>query len=170
MGTAIVAVADVAAAIDCSYLWLLLLLNLNYELATKAHIAHMATENTWPSFPLHVKSCTLPETNIAPENRWLEYYFPIGFRPIFRCKSLVSGRVKMDLSPDFPRWIPSPLHFKAHLGGSVTVAVKHLRPRCFDTTSLYQVSTKKRGKRGPEIQWLSSYRIKIPSFPRLTLP
>ncbi len=22
--------------------------------------------------------CTLPETNIAPENGWLEYYFPIG--------------------------------------------------------------------------------------------
>ncbi len=21
---------------------------------------------------------TLPETNIAPENRWLEYYFPFG--------------------------------------------------------------------------------------------
>ena len=27
---------------------------------------------------------TLPETNVAPENGWLEYYFPIGFRPIFR--------------------------------------------------------------------------------------
>ncbi len=27
---------------------------------------------------------TLPETNIAPENGWLEYYCPIGFRPIFR--------------------------------------------------------------------------------------
>ncbi len=22
--------------------------------------------------------CTLPETNIAPTNGWLEYYFPIG--------------------------------------------------------------------------------------------
>ena len=22
--------------------------------------------------------CTLPETNIASENGWLEYYFPIG--------------------------------------------------------------------------------------------
>ena len=22
--------------------------------------------------------CTLPETNIAPEYGWLEYYFPIG--------------------------------------------------------------------------------------------
>ena len=28
---------------------------------------------------------TLPETNISPKNGWLEYYFPIGFRPIFRC-------------------------------------------------------------------------------------
>ena len=27
---------------------------------------------------------TLPKTNIAPTNGWLEYYFPIGFRPIFR--------------------------------------------------------------------------------------
>ena len=37
---------------------------------------------------------TLPETNIfAPENGWLEYdYFPIGFRPIFRCKKAVSFR------------------------------------------------------------------------------
>ncbi len=25
-----------------------------------------------------VKYTTLPETNIAPENGWLEYYFPIG--------------------------------------------------------------------------------------------
>ena len=22
--------------------------------------------------------CTFPQTNIAPENGWLEYYFPIG--------------------------------------------------------------------------------------------
>ena len=29
-------------------------------------------------------SPTLPETNITPENGWLEYYFPIGFRPIFK--------------------------------------------------------------------------------------
>ena len=35
---------------------------------------------------------TLPETNseFTPENRWLEYYFPIGARPIFRCKLAVS--------------------------------------------------------------------------------
>ena len=36
---------------------------------------------------------TLPKTNIAPTNGWLEYYFPIGFRPIFRGEPLVSGRV-----------------------------------------------------------------------------
>ena len=36
---------------------------------------------------------TLPETNIASENGCLEYYFPIGFRPIFRGEPLVSGRV-----------------------------------------------------------------------------
>ena len=36
---------------------------------------------------------TLPETNIAPENWWLEDYFPFGFRPIFLGELLVSGRV-----------------------------------------------------------------------------
>ena len=37
---------------------------------------------------------TLPETNIfASENGWLEYYFPFGFRPIFRGELLVSGSV-----------------------------------------------------------------------------
>ena len=30
---------------------------------------------------------------VAPKNGWLEYYFPIGFRPIFRGELLVSGRV-----------------------------------------------------------------------------
>ncbi len=35
---------------------------------------------------------TLPETNIAPKNGWLEYYFPIGFRPILRGKLAVSFR------------------------------------------------------------------------------
>ena len=33
-----------------------------------------------------------PETNISPKNGWLEYYFPIGFRPIFRGKLAVSFR------------------------------------------------------------------------------
>ena len=28
--------------------------------------------------PLQQRNGTLPETNIAPENGWLEYYFPIG--------------------------------------------------------------------------------------------
>ena len=27
---------------------------------------------------MNKKSTTLPETNIAPTNGWLEYYFPIG--------------------------------------------------------------------------------------------
>ena len=37
---------------------------------------------------------TLPETNIdiGPENGWLEYYFPVGARPIFRGKLAVSFR------------------------------------------------------------------------------
>ena len=28
--------------------------------------------------PMEEEKFTLPETNIAPENGWLEYYFPIG--------------------------------------------------------------------------------------------
>ena len=28
--------------------------------------------------PLEIFIDTLPETNIAPKNGWLEYYFPIG--------------------------------------------------------------------------------------------
>ena len=39
---------------------------------------------------------TLRETNIAPENGWLEYDFPIGFRPIFRGELLVLGRIQVD--------------------------------------------------------------------------
>ena len=35
---------------------------------------------------------TLPETNIAPKNGWLEYYFPIG-EAYFQGLCLVSGRV-----------------------------------------------------------------------------
>ena len=45
---------------------------------------------------LNFWGCILPETNIAPENGWLEYFFPFGmtiFRPIFRGEPLVSGRV-----------------------------------------------------------------------------
>ena len=36
---------------------------------------------------------TLPETNIATKNGWLEYYFPIGARLKFRGELLVSGKV-----------------------------------------------------------------------------
>ena len=38
------------------------------------------------------RKTTLPETNIAPENGWLEYYFPIGMA-YFSGAMLVSGRV-----------------------------------------------------------------------------
>ncbi len=36
---------------------------------------------------LLLRNSTLPETNseFTPKNGWLEYYVPIGFRPIFRC-------------------------------------------------------------------------------------
>ena len=36
---------------------------------------------------------TLPETNIAPKNGWLEYYFPIGEAYFQGLLLLVSGRV-----------------------------------------------------------------------------
>ena len=36
---------------------------------------------------------TLPETNVAPENGWLEYYFPIGEAYFQGLLLLVSGRV-----------------------------------------------------------------------------
>ena len=41
---------------------------------------------------------TLPETNITPENGWLEYYFPIGDGR-FSGAMLVSGRVIVGLGP-----------------------------------------------------------------------
>ena len=56
---------------------------------------------------------TLPETNIAPKNGWLEYYFPIGFRPIFRGKLAVSFRELLDFlfitSLSIFFWVLSPL-------------------------------------------------------------
>ena len=50
---------------------------------------------------------TPPETNIAPENGWLEYYFPFGAWPIFRCELLVLGRVHVafsEMSGDSLSW------------------------------------------------------------------
>ena len=41
----------------------------------------------------HVGEYTLPETNIAPENGWLEYYFPIREAYFQGLIMLVSGRV-----------------------------------------------------------------------------
>ena len=38
---------------------------------------------------------TLPETNIAPENGWLEYHFPIGMAYFQGLLPLVSGRVNL---------------------------------------------------------------------------
>ncbi len=40
-----------------------------------------------------VEVFTLRDTNMAPEDIWLEDEFPFGARPIFRCKLLVSGRL-----------------------------------------------------------------------------
>ncbi len=42
-----------------------------------------------------LKIYTLPETNIAPENGWLEYYFPIGEAYFQGLLLLASGRVKI---------------------------------------------------------------------------
>ena len=49
---------------------------------------------------------TLPETNIAPENGWLEICWNTSFflgRLIFRCELLVSGRVSSFISHIFVR-------------------------------------------------------------------
>ena len=49
-----------------------------------------------------VGDITLPETNIAPKNGWLEYYFPIG-KAHFQGVMLVSGRVVItNISSFFP--------------------------------------------------------------------
>ena len=41
------------------------------------------------ALPGMYKPCnTLPETNIAPENAWLDDEFPFGFRPIFRGRTV----------------------------------------------------------------------------------
>ena len=36
-----------------------------------------------------------PTKSLPTKNGWLEYYLPIGFRPIFRGELVVSGRVKV---------------------------------------------------------------------------
>ncbi len=41
------------------------------------------------ALPGMYKPCnTLPETNIAPENAWLDDEFPFGFRPMFRGRTV----------------------------------------------------------------------------------
>ena len=58
------------------------------------------SERRWCSFQLQIfqlkpkteMTYTLPETNIAPKNGWLEYYFPIA-KAYFSGVMLVSGRV-----------------------------------------------------------------------------
>ena len=43
-------------------------------MSMRAVMATMAWRKKWSLLVEH----TLPETNIAPKNQWLEYYFPIG--------------------------------------------------------------------------------------------
>ena len=44
---------------------------------------------------------TLPETNIAPENQWLEDYVPLGFRPISMGTLLVLGSIRDEILPTY---------------------------------------------------------------------
>ena len=53
---------------------------------------------------LDYKWITLPQTNIAPKNGWLEYYFPIG-EAYFQVLLLVSGRVKTTFQVFFNAWV-----------------------------------------------------------------
>ena len=41
----------------------------------------------WPFYASSALSITLPETNIAPENQWLEDYFPFG-KPYFQGRTV----------------------------------------------------------------------------------
>ena len=52
------------------------------------------TRNHWRVQPGILREWNIhpPETNITPKNGWLEYYCPLGFRPIFRCKLAVCSR------------------------------------------------------------------------------
>ena len=60
----------------------------SWDLTIQIWVQKTETQKTW-----FETTITLPETNIFAENGWLEYYFPIGIRPIFRCELLVSGMV-----------------------------------------------------------------------------
>ena len=82
----------------------------------------------WPS-------TTLPETNIAPENGWLEYYFPIGVPAYFQgLLLLVSGSVthlpSNSSAAAKSTWIPSTSMFpQSHRTNHLTSATrsKHMR-------------------------------------------
>lgn len=63
---------------------------------------------------------------------------------------------------------PWPLHFKAHLGGSVTVAVKHLHS-FFDSTSHLPSLKKKRGPGFFQFIKLSMKKIHHFQFPSFSL-
>ena len=58
----------------------------------------------WTCGKLH--TFTLPETNIAPKNGWLEYYFPIGFRPIFRGEPVSFREIYTSSTGPFSHWFP----------------------------------------------------------------
>ena len=49
---------------------------------------------------------TLPETNIAPENGWLEYYFPLGSfgKAYFQVQTVSFRELLMVVSGSPKRW------------------------------------------------------------------
>ena len=51
-----------------------------------------------------VKSGTLPETNIAPKNGWLEYYFPIGEVYFQGYVSFREGKKNLTVGKGFGGW------------------------------------------------------------------
>ena len=68
----------------------------------RKHVNKLYEESGWQSRDNctdYVWIFTLPKTNIAPENGWLEDYFPFGFRPIFKCELLVLWRVMIPVVP-----------------------------------------------------------------------
>ncbi len=61
--------------------WYLPVLYYSIESSLRSHQQDVREENSFTCSILcyiFVVTSTLPETNIAPKNGWLEYYFPIG--------------------------------------------------------------------------------------------
>ena len=57
------------------------------DLARKGRSHQTSMNFKTPRGPSKTQSLTLPETNIAPENGWLEYWFPFGMADFSGAKS-----------------------------------------------------------------------------------